>query len=64
VARAGLSVLGYAGVILAAVLIGRHAYEAALNWLLAVVIVLLVVSLRNSWDLLVSVADVALDEDR
>jgi hypothetical protein len=62
VARVGLSILGYAGVVLAGVLIGQGAYGAALNWLLAVVIVLLVVSLRNSWDLLVSVADAANDD--
>lgn len=64
VARVGLSVVAYAAVVVAGILIGRHTYGSALNLLLAVVIVLLVVSLRNSWDLLVSVADVALEDER
>jgi hypothetical protein len=53
--RLASSALGYVGVIIAGALVGRGAYHAALSWLVAVTVVLLVVSLRNSWDLLVSV---------
>jgi hypothetical protein len=53
--RFGSSVLGYIGVIVAGALLGRGSDAAALSWLVAVTFVLLVVSLRNSWDLLVSV---------
>lgn len=55
VVRFGLSLLSYAGVIVAGALFAGAAYDAALSWLVVVTIVLLVVSLRNSWDLLVSV---------
>jgi hypothetical protein len=55
VLRFGFSALGYAGVIVAGVLLGSGSDDAALSWLVVVAIVLLVVSLRNSWDLLVSV---------
>jgi len=58
--RMGLSVVGYAGVIAAGALIGRKSYESALSSLVAVVVLLLVVSLRNSWDLLVSVGEATL----
>jgi hypothetical protein len=59
--RFGLSALGYVGVILAGALLGRGSYHAALSWLVAVAVVLLVVSLRNSWDLLVSVGAATMD---
>jgi hypothetical protein len=58
-ARLGLSVLGYAIVIVVGAEIGRRSYAAALSALVAVIVLLLVVSLRNSWDLLVSVGEVA-----
>jgi hypothetical protein len=61
VSRFGSSVLACVGVILAGVLLGRGSEAAAFNWLLAVTLVLLVVSLRNSWDLLVSVGAATLD---
>jgi hypothetical protein len=61
VSRFGSSVLAYVGVIIAGVLLGRGSEAAALSWLLAVTLVLLVVSLRNSWDLLVSVGAATLD---
>ena len=55
VVRFGLSLLSYAGVIVAGALFAGASYDAALSWLVVVTIVLLFVSLRNSWDLLVSV---------
>ena len=62
VGRFGLSALAYAGIIVAGVLLGGSAYDAAFNLLVAVTIVLLVVSLRNSWDLLVSVGAATISE--
>jgi len=62
VARFGLSVLGYAGVIIAGGLLATGSSEVALDWLVAVTVVLLMVSLRNSWDLLVSVGAQMLDD--
>jgi len=61
VLRFGLSALGYVGVVIAGALLGRGSYDAALSWLVPVVVVLLVVSLRNSWDLLVSVGAATLN---
>jgi hypothetical protein len=54
VLRFGLSILGYitVGVAGGLVIAGN---PAGLDWLVAAVIALLVISLRNSWDLLVSV---------
>jgi len=39
------------------VIFGRRSYEIGLSGLLILVIALLVVSVRNTWDLLVTVAD-------
>jgi hypothetical protein len=61
VLRFGLSALGYVGVIIAGALLGGGSDDAALGWLVAVIVVLLFVSLRNSWDLLVSVGAATLD---
>jgi hypothetical protein len=61
VLRFGFSVLGCVGVIIAGALLGRGSDDAALGWLAAVTFALLVVSLRNSWDLLVSVGAATLD---
>jgi hypothetical protein len=61
VMRFGSSALGYGAVIFAGVLLGRDE-AAAFSWLVVVTVVLLVVSLRNSWDLLVSVGAATLDE--
>jgi hypothetical protein len=61
VLRFGSSALGYAAVIVAGALLGRGSEAAAFNWLVVVIIVLLFVSLRNSWDLLVSVGAATLD---
>ena len=55
--RFGLSALCYLGVGAVGVLFGRGEVADALNGLLFVVIILLVVAVRNAWDLLVSVAD-------
>jgi type IV secretory pathway VirB2 component (pilin) len=59
--RFGSSVVAYVGVIVAGLLLGRGSDAAALSWLVAVTFVLLVVSLRNSWDLLVSVGAATLE---
>jgi hypothetical protein len=52
------------GVVLAGGLLGRGSVDAALNLLVAVTFILLVVSLRNSWDLLVSVGEATLEGRR
>jgi hypothetical protein len=56
----GFSALGYVGAIIAGALLGGGADGAALDWLWVVMVVLLFVSLRNSWDLLVSVGEATL----
>lgn len=55
VLRFGLSVLTYGAVILAGVLLGAGSTNSALSALVSVTFVLLLISLRNSWDLLVTV---------
>jgi hypothetical protein len=60
--RFGLSALAYVGVIIAGAMLGGGDYDAGFSWLVAVTVVMLVVSLRNSWDLLVSVGAATLDE--
>jgi len=57
VSRFGLSALCFAGVAAVGVLFGRQDYERGLSALLIVVVLLLVVAVRNTWDLLVTVAD-------
>jgi hypothetical protein len=61
--RFGLSALGYVGVIVAGALLAGGADRAALNIAWVVTVVLLFVSLRNSWDLLVSVGEATLGND-
>ena len=61
--RTGLSVLGYAGVVVAGALVGSGEYSQALYSLGAVTVALFIVSLRNTWDLLVGVAPVTLSTD-
>jgi len=51
-------------VTVAGVFLGRGSEAAAFNWLVVVTIILLVVSLRNSWDLLVSVGAATLEDHR
>jgi len=53
--RFGLTVLAFLGLIATGGMFAAGAYSAGLNWLVGVVVVLLLVSLRNTWDLLVSV---------
>jgi hypothetical protein len=62
VLRFGLSALSYVGVIGSGILIAVGAADAALGWLWVVTVILLVVSLRNCWDLLVSVDAATLEE--
>ena len=57
ITRFGLSALCLVGIGTMGVLFGRRDYENGLNGLLILVIVLLVVAVRNTWDLLVTVAD-------
>jgi peptidoglycan biosynthesis protein MviN/MurJ (putative lipid II flippase) len=60
--RIGLSGLAYVGVILASRFFTQRSYGGALSVLVAVIVILLVISLRNSWDMLVSVGEVALEQ--
>jgi hypothetical protein len=55
--RFGVSGLGYLGIVLAGALFLSSA-DSAFIWLLIATVVLLFVSLRNTWDLLVTVAEV------
>lgn len=54
--RFGVSALAFVGVGLVGVLFVGGASSAALDWLLPVVVLSLVVAVRNTWDLLVTVA--------
>lgn len=54
ISRFGLSAMGYAGLIVAGSLLRGGSDSRSFNWLVGVTVLLLVVSLRNSWDLLVS----------
>jgi len=56
-ARFGISALGYVAMVVLAALFATGNYEAGFNGLVTVVIVLLVIAVRNTWDLLVTVAD-------
>lgn len=62
--RFGVSAVAYAGAVAAGVLIQRGSYGTGLGWLAVVSITLNVVSLRNSWDLLVTVGAARMDEAR
>ena len=62
VLRFGLSTLGYVAVIVAGVLL-LSSPASAFSWLVIATLVLLVVSLRNTWDLLVTVGDASLGGD-
>ncbi len=57
IARFGVSTLGFVGVGASGVLMARRDFDNGLAGLLFVVILLLVVAVRNTWDLLVTVAD-------
>jgi len=56
-ARFGVSGLAFAGLLACASLLAAGRTTDALNLVLVVVVVLLVVSVRNTWDLLVTVAE-------
>jgi modulator of FtsH protease len=55
--RFGLSWLAYLGLVAIGVLFVLGDYEDALSWLVAVVAVLFLLSIRNTWDLLVTVGE-------
>jgi hypothetical protein len=56
--RFGLSALGYLAIVAAGVLLLASSFSVAFNLLLVTTVALLIISLRNTWDLLVTVADV------
>ncbi|TML79068.1 MAG: hypothetical protein E6G04_06805 [Actinobacteria bacterium] len=62
--RIAFSAAAYVGVIVASGFYTHGDYHAALSGLVAVVVALVVISLRNSWDLLVSVGEVALAQEQ
>ena len=62
IVRLGLSALAYAGVVVSSAFFARSSYRTALSALVAIVVALVILSLRNSWDLLVRVGEVALEE--
>jgi uncharacterized membrane protein YoaK (UPF0700 family) len=57
--RFGLSAASYVAVIVAGILL-FSSVTSAFTWLVVAILVLLIVSLRNTWDLLVSVGDITL----
>jgi len=57
VLRFGVSAVSYLAIIVAGILL-LASQSSAFTWLLISTVLLLVVSLRNTWDLLVTVADV------
>jgi hypothetical protein len=59
--RFGLSAASYLAIIVAGFLL--FSSYGAFTWLVVAVVVLLIVSLRNTWDLLVTVGDVTLGRD-
>ena len=60
--RLGLSAAAYIGVVISSSFYSASSYRSALSALVAVIVALVVISLRSSWDLLVRVGEVALDE--
>ena len=63
VMRFALSVLCYAGAVVAGVLVTTGNFRTAFAVLAAATIVLLVISLRNTWDLLVSVGEATMEHE-
>jgi len=63
VLRVGLSTVSYLAIIVAGVLL-LSSLTSAFSWLAVAIVVLLLISLRNTWDLLVTVGDVRLGSDR
>jgi hypothetical protein len=63
VMRFAFSVAGYAGTVTGGVLLTTGMYRSAFASLTAATIILLVVSLRNTWDLLVSVGEATFEHE-
>jgi hypothetical protein len=63
-ARFGVSGLGFLGILACAILMASGRPVDALSLLLIVIVLLLVVSVRNTWDLLVTVAASPAVDDR
>jgi hypothetical protein len=57
ISRFGLSALCFVGVGITGVLFGKQDVDHGLSGLLVVVVFLLVIAIRNAWDLLVTVAE-------
>jgi hypothetical protein len=64
VLRFGLSGLSYLAVIVAGILLLSSLVSAFATVLVVAIVVLLVVSLRNTWDLLVTVGEVAMGDEK
>jgi len=64
VLRFGLSSASYLAVIAAGLLLVWSMTSAFASVLVVAIVILLVVSLRNTWDLLVTVGEVALEDDK
>ncbi len=62
--RFGLSGLSYLAVIAAGVLLLWSLTSVFASVIVAAIVVLLLVSLRNTWDLLVTVGDVVLEDEK
>jgi hypothetical protein len=60
--RIASSALAYVGVIVAGILLRGGSAQTAMTWLVVVVVLVLFTSLRNSWDLLVSVGEATMGE--
>jgi len=63
VLRFAFSILGYAGAVIAGALLTTGSYGTAFASLATATIVLLVISLRNTWDLLVSVGEATMEHE-
>lgn len=61
--RFALSFLGYAGTLLGGILLSNSSFAPAFAALAAATITLLVISLRNSWDLLISVGEATMTRE-
>jgi hypothetical protein len=59
--RFGLSAASYLAVMVAGAML--FSSDSAFTWLVVAIVVLLIISLRNTWDLLVTVGDVTLGRD-
>lgn len=61
--RLAFAVVSYAATVTAGVLLTTDSYRAAFAFLAAATLILLVTSLRNTWDLIVSVGVAVLEEE-